>query len=171
MWPLFFPHSAPKGGPNQNTLGLVDPGELAKNTENGCETCWFRLFCVCLGFGKTKYYAYTAFLLVQFAGQGGGKLEFVIAVSTQIMCGSLILKQRSLGLLAPELSPGISLAKYGFCHCYFVKMSHLDPILLFSPFQGKPQLLKTVPEEVHHQLNGEDILIAQDRNLGSGTRF
>jgi len=87
------------------------------------------------------------------------------------MCGSLILKQRSLGLLAPELSPGISLAKYGFCHCYFVKMSHLDPILLFSPFQGKPQLLKTVPEEVHHQLNGEDILIAQDRNLGSGTRF
>ncbi|XP_032571302.1 nephrin isoform X5 [Drosophila sechellia] len=37
--------------------------------------------------------------------------------------------------------------------------------------QGKPQLLKTVPEEVHHQLNGEDILIAQDRNLGSGTRF
>ncbi|EDX07913.1 GD11515 [Drosophila simulans] len=36
---------------------------------------------------------------------------------------------------------------------------------------GKPQLLKTVPEEVHHQLNGEDILIAQDRNLGSGTRF
>lgn len=37
--------------------------------------------------------------------------------------------------------------------------------------QGKPQLLKTVPEEVHHQLNGEDVLIAQDRNLGSGTRF
>ncbi|XP_033155127.1 uncharacterized protein LOC117137676 isoform X2 [Drosophila mauritiana] len=42
---------------------------------------------------------------------------------------------------------------------------------LYSSDVGKPQLLKTVPEEVHHQLNGEDILIAQDRNLGSGTRF
>ncbi|XP_034133979.1 uncharacterized protein LOC117587415 isoform X2 [Drosophila guanche] len=35
----------------------------------------------------------------------------------------------------------------------------------------KPQLLKTVPEEMHHQLNGEDVLIAQDRNHGTGTRF
>ncbi|XP_043642788.1 uncharacterized protein LOC122612940 isoform X2 [Drosophila teissieri] len=42
---------------------------------------------------------------------------------------------------------------------------------LYGSDVGKPQLLKTVPEEVHHQLNGEDILIAQDRNLGSGTRF
>ncbi|XP_016929738.3 uncharacterized protein side-VIII isoform X3 [Drosophila suzukii] len=42
---------------------------------------------------------------------------------------------------------------------------------LYGSDVGKPQLLKTVPEEVHHQLNGEDVLIAQDRNLGSGTRF
>ncbi|XP_039227923.1 uncharacterized protein LOC6530808 isoform X3 [Drosophila yakuba] len=42
---------------------------------------------------------------------------------------------------------------------------------LYGSDVGKPQLLKTVPEEVHHQLNREDILISQDRNLGSGTRF
>ncbi|XP_070069738.1 uncharacterized protein side-VIII isoform X1 [Drosophila takahashii] len=42
---------------------------------------------------------------------------------------------------------------------------------LYGSDVGKPQLLKTVPEEVHHQLNGEDVLIAQDRSLGSGTRF
>ncbi|XP_041563249.1 uncharacterized protein LOC108143469 isoform X4 [Drosophila elegans] len=42
---------------------------------------------------------------------------------------------------------------------------------LYGSDVGKPQLLKTVPEELHHQLNGEDVLIAQDRNLGSGTRF
>lgn len=42
--------------------------------------------------------------------------------------------------------------------------------LYFSP-QAKPQLLKTVPEELHHQLNGDEVLIAQDRNHGTGTRF
>ncbi|XP_044317431.1 uncharacterized protein LOC108043645 isoform X2 [Drosophila rhopaloa] len=42
---------------------------------------------------------------------------------------------------------------------------------LYGSDVGKPQLLKTVPEEIHHQLNGEDVLIAQDRSIGSGTRF
>ncbi|XP_033233833.1 uncharacterized protein side-VIII isoform X1 [Drosophila pseudoobscura] len=42
---------------------------------------------------------------------------------------------------------------------------------LYGSDVGKPQLLKTVPEEMHHQLNGEDVLIAQDRNHGTGTRF
>ncbi|XP_017093812.1 protein turtle homolog B isoform X2 [Drosophila bipectinata] len=42
---------------------------------------------------------------------------------------------------------------------------------LYGSDVGKPQLLKTVPEELHHQLNGEDVLIAQDRNMGTGTRF
>ncbi|XP_023164952.2 nephrin isoform X5 [Drosophila hydei] len=37
--------------------------------------------------------------------------------------------------------------------------------------QAKPQHLKTVPEELHHQLNGDEILISQDRNHGTGTRF
>lgn len=58
------------------------------------------------------------------------------------------------------------------CSQYVLRnTSHLVPIFCFNPPQGKPQLLKTVPEELHHQLNGEDVLIAQDRNLGVGTRF
>jgi len=80
------------------------------------------------------------------------------------MCGSLILKQRYLASclwVFPKLNK-----------VFFILVNCLSLSPFFSiPFQGKPQLLKTVPEEVHHQLNGEDVLIAQDRNLGSGTRF
>ncbi|XP_062134765.1 nephrin isoform X4 [Drosophila sulfurigaster albostrigata] len=42
---------------------------------------------------------------------------------------------------------------------------------LYGSDVAKPQLLKTVPEELHHQLNGEEVLITQDRNHGTGTRF
>ncbi|EDW00772.1 GH20838 [Drosophila grimshawi] len=42
---------------------------------------------------------------------------------------------------------------------------------LYGSDVAKPQLLKTVPEELHHQLNGEEVLISQDRNHGTGTRF
>ncbi|XP_030554224.1 uncharacterized protein LOC115757909 isoform X5 [Drosophila novamexicana] len=42
---------------------------------------------------------------------------------------------------------------------------------LYGSDVAKPQLLKTVPEEMHHQLNGDEMLISQDRNHGTGTRF
>ncbi|KAM8713345.1 hypothetical protein ACLKA7_013629 [Drosophila subpalustris] len=42
---------------------------------------------------------------------------------------------------------------------------------LYGSDVAKPQLLKTVPEELHHQINGEEVLITQDRNHGTGTRF
>jgi len=52
MWPLFFPHSAPKGGPNQNTLGLVDPGELAKTQKMAARLVGFVFFVFVLVLAK-----------------------------------------------------------------------------------------------------------------------
>ncbi|XP_067628687.1 LOW QUALITY PROTEIN: uncharacterized protein side-VIII [Eurosta solidaginis] len=43
------------------------------------------------------------------------------------------------------------------------------PVSGYADLSSSPGMLKTVPEEVHHQINGEDVLITQDRNYA--TRF